>query len=116
MTNRLHYGITAKIFHWLIVALLVVQYPIGWLMPDIHRDMKPGDAMTLHILLWNSHPRADRFAVPLPGHPSCCAGKLASFLAASDLGGGTLAALRAGVCGHVDWLAVCFTSWLAGLV
>ena len=49
MTNRLHYGTTAKIFHWLIVALLLVQYSIGWLMPDIHPDMKPGDAMTLHI-------------------------------------------------------------------
>jgi cytochrome b561 len=43
------YGTTAKAFHWLIVALLVVQYPIGWLMPDIHRGMKPGVGMTLHI-------------------------------------------------------------------
>jgi cytochrome b561 len=49
MTNRLHYGTTAKVFHWLIVALLLVQYPLGWLMPDIHRGMKPGDAMTYHI-------------------------------------------------------------------
>jgi cytochrome b561 len=22
---------------------------LGWLMPDIHRNMKPGDAMTWHI-------------------------------------------------------------------
>jgi hypothetical protein len=51
MTDRLHYGTTAKIFHWLIVALLFVQYLIGWLMPDIRRGMKPGDAMTLHISL-----------------------------------------------------------------
>jgi cytochrome b561 len=49
MTNRLQYGTTAKVFHWLIVALLLVQFPIGWLMPDIHRGMKPGDAMTWHI-------------------------------------------------------------------
>ncbi len=49
MTARLHYGTTAKVFHWLIVALLLVQYPIGWFMPDIHRNMKPGAAMTLHI-------------------------------------------------------------------
>ena len=49
MTDRLQYGTTAKVFHWLIVALLLVQYPIGWLMPDIHRDMKPGAAMTFHI-------------------------------------------------------------------
>src|SRR6185437_9378326 len=49
MTDRLHYGTTANVFHWLIVALLSVQYPLGWLMPDIHRGMKPGDAMTWHI-------------------------------------------------------------------
>jgi cytochrome b561 len=26
-----------------------VQYPLGKFMPDIHRGMKPGDAMTFHI-------------------------------------------------------------------
>jgi cytochrome b561 len=49
MTNRLQYGTTAKVFHWLIVALLLVQYPLGWLMPDIHRNMKPGEGMIFHI-------------------------------------------------------------------
>lgn len=49
MTDRLQYGTTAKVFHWLVVALLLVQYPIGWLMPDLHRDMKPGVAMTFHV-------------------------------------------------------------------
>ncbi|MGA7804027.1 cytochrome b [Bradyrhizobium sp.] len=49
MTARLEYGTTAKVFHWLIVALLVVQYLIGWLMPDLHRNMKPGAPMTFHI-------------------------------------------------------------------
>jgi cytochrome b561 len=49
MTARLQYGPTAKVFHWLIVALLLVQYFIGWLMPDLHRDMKPGVGMTFHI-------------------------------------------------------------------
>lgn len=48
MTARLQYGTTAKVFHWLIVALLVVQYLIGWLMPDIHRGMTPGVGMILH--------------------------------------------------------------------
>jgi cytochrome b561 len=49
MTNRLQYGTTAKVFHWLVLALLLVQYPIGWLMPDIHRGMTPGAAMTFHV-------------------------------------------------------------------
>ncbi|MGY3442196.1 MULTISPECIES: cytochrome b [unclassified Bradyrhizobium] len=49
MTDRLHYGTTAKLLHWAVVALLAVQYPIGWLMPDIHRGQTPGAAMTFHI-------------------------------------------------------------------
>jgi len=49
MTQQPHYGTIAKVFHWLIVAFLVIQYPLGWLMPDIHRGMQPGDAMTWHI-------------------------------------------------------------------
>jgi cytochrome b561 len=48
MTARLQYGTTAKVFHWLIVALLLVQYSIGWLMPDIHRG-PPGAPMIFHI-------------------------------------------------------------------
>jgi cytochrome b561 len=49
MAKQLHHGSNAKVFHWLIVALLIVQFPLGWFMPDIHRGMKPGDAMTFHI-------------------------------------------------------------------
>jgi cytochrome b561 len=49
MTDRTQYDTTAKVLHWLVVALLLTQYLIGWLMPDIHRGMKPGDAMTWHI-------------------------------------------------------------------
>ncbi|MEA2907965.1 MAG: hypothetical protein QOJ15_46 [Bradyrhizobium sp.] len=29
MTDRLHYGTPAKVMHWLVVALLMVQFPIG---------------------------------------------------------------------------------------
>jgi len=49
MLPRLHYGTTAKVFHWLIVGLLIVQYLIGWLMPDVHRSQQPGLGMSLHI-------------------------------------------------------------------
>jgi cytochrome b561 len=49
MAKQLNYGTTAKVFHWLVVALLIVQYPLGKFMPDIHRGMKPGYAMTFHI-------------------------------------------------------------------
>jgi cytochrome b561 len=49
METRLQYGTPAKVFHWLIVALMLVQYPIGWLMPDIHRGQQPGAGMTFHV-------------------------------------------------------------------
>jgi cytochrome b561 len=48
MTKRLDYGTTAKSFHWAIVTLLIVQYAVGWLMPDVHRG-PPGVPMTWHI-------------------------------------------------------------------
>ena len=63
MTDRLQYGTTAKVFHWLIVALLLVQYPIGWLMPDIHRDMKPGARHDVPYLVRNRHPRCSSSCV-----------------------------------------------------
>jgi cytochrome b561 len=49
--TRLHYGITAKTLHWLIVALLAGQYAIGWLMPDVKGNSAPGIGMTWHISL-----------------------------------------------------------------
>ncbi|MFZ3309349.1 MAG: cytochrome b [Xanthobacteraceae bacterium] len=49
MEKNLQYGSTAKALHWLVVGLLVVQYFIGWFMPDIKRGMAPGVAMTWHI-------------------------------------------------------------------
>jgi cytochrome b561 len=48
MTKHLHYGAAAKVFHWTIVMLLVVQYSIGWLMPDVHGG-PPGVPMIWHI-------------------------------------------------------------------
>ncbi len=79
MAKQLHYGTTAKVFHWVIVALLIVQYPLGKFMPDIHRGMKPGDAMTFHIsfgitilavivlrFLWRiTHPVAPEGSLPV---------------------------------------------------
>lgn len=78
MTQRLHYGATAKLLHWSVVALLIVQYAIGWLMPDIKRGMTPGAAMIWHIsigmtilvlivarLIWRlTHPVAPDSSLP----------------------------------------------------
>jgi cytochrome b561 len=76
--SLLQYGTTAKVFHWTIVALLAVQYPVGWLMPDIHRGMQPGAGMTFHVsmgliilvatmtrLIWRlTHPVAPESSLP----------------------------------------------------
>ena len=78
MTAQSTYGATAKAFHWIIVALLLIQFPIGWLMPGLHRGAKPGAAMTFHIsfgltilfliilrLLWRvTHPVAPEPSLP----------------------------------------------------
>lgn len=40
---------TAKSLHWLIVALLIAQFVIGWTMPEIHRDTKPDKLINLHL-------------------------------------------------------------------
>jgi cytochrome b561 len=64
------YGAVAKAFHWLIVALLIVQYALGWIMPGVKQGMTPDSLMNLHMsigalilalilvrLLWRlSHP------------------------------------------------------------
>jgi len=49
VAKELQYGVPAKSFHWLVVGLLIVQYFIGWLMPDIHRGMQPGTGMMFHV-------------------------------------------------------------------
>ena len=49
MKVQLEYGRTTKVLHWTVVALLVTQYLIGWLMPNIRRNMSPGVAMTWHV-------------------------------------------------------------------
>ncbi len=51
MPKQRAHGKTAKALHWLIAALLAVQFPIGWLMPDIRRGMALGSAMKPHITI-----------------------------------------------------------------
>jgi cytochrome b561 len=55
MADRVPCGTPAKIFHWLIVALMLIQLPIGWFMPNIHGGMKPGSAMTATHIVRTAH-------------------------------------------------------------
>jgi cytochrome b561 len=43
------YGAVAKFLHWLIAALLVVQFAIAWTMPDIGRGTRPEGLIDLHL-------------------------------------------------------------------
>ena len=43
------YGTFAKVLHWLVAAILVVQFSLGWLMPGVKRGMQPGLSMHTHI-------------------------------------------------------------------
>ena len=43
------YTRTAIILHWLILALLVAQYAVGWTMPHIGRDTPVTTLISLHF-------------------------------------------------------------------
>lgn len=43
------YGTVAKTLHWLIAAILIGQFALGWLMPKVGRGGEPGLSMHVHI-------------------------------------------------------------------
>lgn len=49
MRRTQDYGAVAKLFHWAVLALIAAQFAVGWLMPDIKRDMQPERLMNLHL-------------------------------------------------------------------
>ena len=49
MSKTTGYTGTAKTLHWLILALLIVQFVVAWTMPDIKRDTKPDTLINLHL-------------------------------------------------------------------
>jgi cytochrome b561 len=52
MTNahaKADYTGTAKLLHWLILALLIVQFVLAWTMPHIRRDTQPETLINLHF-------------------------------------------------------------------
>ncbi len=49
MSMATGYTGTAKSLHWLILALLIVQFVVAWTMPDIKRDTKPDTLINLHL-------------------------------------------------------------------
>lgn len=43
------YGTFAKAMHWLVAALIASQFAIGWSMPHIGRNTRPGTLINLHF-------------------------------------------------------------------
>lgn len=43
------YDGVARLLHWLIVALIVAQFVLGWTMPDVHRDTQPVKLIAWHL-------------------------------------------------------------------
>jgi cytochrome b561 len=48
-SRPLGYTGTAKALHWLIVGLLIAQYVVTYLMPNIDRNTQPGTLINLHF-------------------------------------------------------------------
>lgn len=48
-STSLQYHPVSRMFHWAIVALILVEYPIAWLMPDVRRDTLPDGLIAWHI-------------------------------------------------------------------
>jgi cytochrome b561 len=40
---------TAKILHWTILVLLIIQFIVAWTMPDIRRDTPPDTLINVHF-------------------------------------------------------------------
>lgn len=48
-TSVSRYDPFARLLHWLVVVLLVVQYVVAWTMPGIHRGTQPAGLITWHL-------------------------------------------------------------------
>jgi cytochrome b561 len=43
------YGSVAKLLHWLIAALVALQFALAWTMPDLPRGRPPEGLVSLHL-------------------------------------------------------------------
>lgn len=47
--NGRTYNAVAKVLHWSIALLIVLQLGIGWTMPEIHKDTRPDGEIGVHV-------------------------------------------------------------------
>ena len=49
--NQRAYSPAAKLLHWIIAALVLAQFVVSWLMPDVGPKTQPGTLINLHFSL-----------------------------------------------------------------
>ncbi|MHB1668241.1 MAG: cytochrome b [Thiomonas sp.] len=49
--HNTRYGAVARLFHWAVVLLLVGEYSLAWLMPDIHKGTQPAGLIAWHLAI-----------------------------------------------------------------
>ena len=49
MSRQPGYKPASKLLHWGTAALLMAQYLVGWVMPDLKRGTSPGRMMSIHL-------------------------------------------------------------------
>lgn len=47
--KKLIYTTPARWFHWTVVALLTLQYSLGWLMPDVKKTTPAAGLIAIHL-------------------------------------------------------------------
>jgi len=51
MAKATGYTGTAKLLHWLVLALLVIQFVVAWTMPEIRRDTPVTTLISIHFTM-----------------------------------------------------------------
>ncbi len=45
------YDAVSRLFHWLVLALLIVEFSIAWTMPEVHKDTRPDGLIAWHLFV-----------------------------------------------------------------
>lgn len=105
------YGGVAKTLHWAVACLLVLQFPLGWIMPEVAAGQMPPSLVRFHFsigltilgamllrLLWRSLHRRPPYPDDLPAWQRRAAGAvhglLYAVLLAAPLAGWSAASSR----------------------
>jgi len=49
LSAQQRYDPVSRFFHWAVLALLVIEFPIAWTMPEVHKDTRPDGLIFWHL-------------------------------------------------------------------